>query len=108
MCKSTFLFKIGLHKSEDLSNQMKKQIDQLKVGEAIQFPNGLKVKHFSNQMVSNLFAYIKKKRKNNHHRNTMENTSQPPWDGGKQSLINYLNMKKEICYKREVFYLLFL
>ena len=93
MCKSTFLFKIGLHKSEDLSNQMKKQIDQLKVGEAIQFPNGLKVKHFSNQMVSNLFAYIKKKRKNNHHRNTMENTSQPPWDSGTHYLNLNLNMK---------------
>ncbi len=93
MCKSTFLHAIGLHKSEDLSNQMKKQIDQLKVGEAIQFPNGLKVKHFSNQMVLNLFSYIKKKIKNNNHRNTMENTSQPPWDSGTHYLNLNLNMK---------------
>jgi len=60
VCKCKFLHSIQLHKSKDLSDEMKKQVKRLRVGEAIQFPNGYKVKHLSDQTVDNMFTYIKR------------------------------------------------
>ena len=75
VCKSQFLFTIKLHKSEDLSNQMKKQVRRLKVGEAIKFPNGLKVNHVSDQMVKNMFTYIKRRQLNKDSTNDSSSSS---------------------------------
>ena len=75
VCKSQFLFTIKLHKSEDLSNQMKKQVRRLKVGEAIKFPNGLKVKHVSDQMVQNMVTYIKRRQLNKDSTNDSSSSS---------------------------------
>ena len=75
VCKCKFLFQIKLHKSEDLSNQMKKQVKKLKVGEAVKFPNGLKVKHVSDQMVTNMLAYIKRRRLNTDRTNDSSSSS---------------------------------
>ena len=61
VCKGSFLAQIQLHKSPDLSNRMKQSIKNLKVGEAIKFPNGLKVKLIDGQMVESLVAYIKRR-----------------------------------------------
>lgn len=75
VCKCKFLFTIKLHKSEDLSNQMKKQVRGLRVGEAIKFPNGLKVKHLSDQMVDNMVTYIKRRNLNKDSNNDSSTSS---------------------------------
>ena len=62
VCRGDFLLKIELHKSPDLSNKIKSSIRQLKVGEAIKFPNGLKVKLLSDDMIVNLVAYLKRRK----------------------------------------------
>ena len=75
VCKSQFLFTIKLHKSEDLSNQMKKQVRRLKVGEAIKFPNGLKVKMMSEEQVDNMASYIKRRQLNKDSTNDSSSSS---------------------------------
>ena len=75
VCKCQFLFTIKLHKSEDLSNQMKKQVKRLKVGEAIKFPNGLKVKMLSDEQVENMVAYIKRRKLNKDRTNDSSSSS---------------------------------
>ena len=75
VCKTDFLFTIQLHKSKDLSDEMKRQVRKLKVGETIQFPNGLKVKHLSDQMVDNMVAYIKRRNLNKGSNNDSNITS---------------------------------
>jgi len=57
--KGDFVLKIQLHKSPDLDRRMKQSIKNLKVGEAIKFPNGLKVKLMDDKKVVNLLTYIK-------------------------------------------------
>jgi hypothetical protein len=75
VCKCEFLFQIKLHKSEDLSNQMKKQVKKLRIGEAITFPNGLKVINVTDQMVTNMKAYIKRQKINKGRKNDSSNSS---------------------------------
>ena len=57
--KGDFILKIQLHKSPDLDRRMKQSIKNLKVGEAIKFPNGLKVKNMDRANVVNLLTYLK-------------------------------------------------
>ena len=57
--KGDFVLKVQLHKSPDLDKRMKQAIKGLKVGEAIKFPNGLKVKLMDERKVVNLLTYIK-------------------------------------------------
>ena len=57
--KGDFILKIQLHKSPDLDRRMKQSIKKLKVGEAIKFPNGLKVKLMDDKKVVNLLTYLK-------------------------------------------------
>ncbi|WOZ55736.1 hypothetical protein HTVC041P_gp2 [Pelagibacter phage HTVC041P] len=75
VCKCQFLFTIRLHKSPDLSDEMKKQVRKLKVGEAVKFPNGLKVKKFSQEQVTNLVTYIKRRKLNKDRTNDSSSTS---------------------------------
>nr|BAR33351.1 hypothetical protein [uncultured Mediterranean phage uvMED] len=55
--KGDFVLKIQLHKSPDLDRRMKQSIKNLKVGEAIKFPNGLKVKLMDDTKVVNLLTW---------------------------------------------------
>lgn len=56
---SDFICKLQLHISPDLDRRMKQSIKNLKVGEAIKFPNGLKVKNMDRANVVNLLTYLK-------------------------------------------------
>ena len=61
--KLSYLVRIRLDKDVVQSNNIKSQIKKLKVGEAVQFPNGLKVKCVSDVFVNHLVTYLRAKNK---------------------------------------------